>query len=183
MSRSTPPVRAACRSRDHWTDSLGTAAKPVIVASSIALSGDEQAALSFYLTKYLDFLQIGNHHVLYDLPDFDGTAKATTDHLVYTSPLDAERFCSGVALHGIGEQEINASLRRKWLNSALVTELPEDPLSICLAELDSSWLPQPSAETIPRFYARFSPPTVLPLCSSEAILRIHISDFASFVAA
>lgn len=151
-----------------------------MLCSEIALDGDEEAALLFYMSAYLKFLQRANLHILYDLPDFDGTSQAKMDHAVCSSPSDAKIRGSDLLLHGVDMYDINTYLQRKWLSAASVAELPEDPLSICLAALDSSWLPHSVSDTKLRFRARFGSPTVTALCSSEAILRIHVEDIDFF---
>lgn len=154
------------------------AAKLVMLGPDQSLNGQTKAALSFYMHKYLEFLQNAGFHTLYDLPDFENKLKAKIDHSLHYRPIDLEVLCAGVSVYGTNIQELAGSLHRKWLNVASIG-LPEDPLSICLAELDSAWLG--NAEIEHQFYARFGPPRITALCGSEVILYFDVQDIAFFV--
>ena len=139
------------------------------------LGDDGKTAILFYMSTYLELLQRANLHTFYDIPDFEGTNQAKMDHASHCRPVDAEILNSGLVLHGADPHDVNAYLQRRWLSAASAIEPPSNPLSICLAELDSSWLPHPPPDA-PRIRARFASPTVTALCSSEAILRVYVED-------
>ena len=138
-----------------------------------SLNGSTKAALSFYMMKYLEFLNTAGLHTVYDLPDFDNKLKSKIDYSLHYHPIDVNLFCAGISLAGANLQEINSFLHRKWLNAASAGR-PEDPLSICLAEVNSSWLHNAEVETA--FHARFGPPKISALCQSEIILYFDIED-------
>ena len=143
------------------------------------ISGTTKTALSFYMHKYLEFLQAAGYHTLYDLPDFDNKMKAKLDYSLHYAPIDLDVLCAGVSLHGTNVQELNSSLHRKWLNAASAAcDLPEDPLSVCIAEMKSSWLD--SATEMGNFHMRLGPPTITALCQSEIIISFEVEDIAFF---
>ena len=142
-----------------------------------SLNGQTKAALSFYMHKYLEFLQNAGLHTLYDLPDFESKLKVKIDHSLHYRYIDLEVLCAGVSIYGTNIQELGGVLHRKWLNSASAGR-PEDPLSICLAELNSAWLD--NAEVEKQFHARFGPPKITALCQNEVILTFEVEDIAFF---
>ncbi|PSR75662.1 hypothetical protein PHLCEN_2v8953 [Hermanssonia centrifuga] len=142
------------------------------------MSGSTKQALLFYLHKYLDFLQQAGHHVFFDLPEFhDGRQKATVDYSIPKHPVDLEVLCAGVSVHGINVQEINSFLHSQWMTAASLGR-PQDLLTICLAEINSSWLLGSSVDT--NFHVRFGPPKITALCQCEVIVYFDIEDIAFF---
>ncbi|KAJ3522697.1 hypothetical protein NM688_g8838 [Phlebia brevispora] len=152
-------------------------AKLALLRPDSGLNGAAKAALLFYMRKYLEFLQSGGYHTLYDLPDFEGKFKTKVDYSLHYQPIDLEILCAGVSVHGTNLQEVNTFLHRQWLIAAS-TDSPEDPLSICLAELNSSWLADAGAAT--KFHIRFGPPTATALCQNELLVCFDVEDIAFF---
>lgn len=154
-----------------------SAAKLVSLRPDTGLTGAAKTALLFYMHKYLEFLQSAGYHNLFDLPDFEGKFKAKIDYALQERPADLEVLSAGVSVQGTNLQEVNAFLNRQWLNAAS-SERPEDPLSLCLVELNSAWLTNAGTES--NFHIRFGPPKITALCQDELILCFDIEDIAFF---
>lgn len=142
-------------------------------------------ALKVYLAKYLDFLRHAGNHVLFDLPDFDDDKyRPRIDYSQHRDALDIDRLCGGVTVKSYDLAEINEHLQKQWaahkrLALTSVGGVGErDALRVCLAEISSQWLPNPSVDD--QFYVQFGTPHVKALCSQEVIVFFEISDIWFF---
>ncbi|PSS11038.1 hypothetical protein PHLCEN_2v3334 [Hermanssonia centrifuga] len=137
-----------------------------------------QEALTFYMRRYLEFLQHAGNHVLFDLPDFDDDKfKAKIDYSLHREPINLDDLCDGVTVFSADIKDMNEYLESQWMKAASLGR-PQDCLSIALAEISSSWLMNAVIDN--HFHVRFGAPKVRALCSHEVILYFDIQDIAFF---
>ncbi|KAJ7210092.1 hypothetical protein GGX14DRAFT_451427 [Mycena pura] len=148
-----------------------------LVKSSASLPIKVKDALAFYLFEYLHFLRSAGNHVLFDLPDFDDNKfSPNIDYSLVSTALEVDEFCCDT-VHDTSLSDINKYLYDKWLIAATLGR-PRDVLSICLAEISSTWLMNTSIDT--HFHIRFGAPHTKALCSNEVLLHFTIEDIAFF---
>ncbi len=156
----------------------------VLAAKLVTFKDDEvmhpsvQEALTFYMRRYLEFLQHAGNHVLFDLPDFDDDKfKAKIDYSLHREPINLDDLCDGVTVFSADIKDMNEYLESQWMKAASLGR-PQDCLSIALAEISSSWLMNAVIDN--HFHVRFGAPKVRALCSHEVILYFDIQDIAFF---
>lgn len=152
------------------------AAKLVKIDSEKPLDADTKDAVKVYLAKYLEFLRHAGNHVLFDLPDFDDDKyKPKIDYSQHRETFDLDALCGGIQLKSFGLEEINEFLYKKWaMAKRLALDPTEDALSVCLAELDSRWMSNPTVDD--HFFIQFKAPRVKALCSQEVILYFEVGN-------
>jgi hypothetical protein len=127
---------------------------------------------------YLEFLEHAGHHTLFDIPDFDDDKYSPViDYSLGCTPQDVDRLCSNEVVHGIDLSQINNFLHKKWLSIARLGH-PKDQLSVCMAEISSTWLMNATIDS--KFHIQFGPPTVKALCKHEVILTFDVENIAFF---
>ncbi|KAJ6541182.1 hypothetical protein DFH09DRAFT_1174690 [Mycena vulgaris] len=142
-----------------------------------SLSTKVMDALAFYLLEYLRFLRSAGNHVLFNLPDFDDDKfSPKIDYSLVSKALEVEEFCCD-AVHDTSISDINKYMYDKWLMAAALGR-PRDVLSICLAEISSTWMMNTSIDT--HFHIRFGAPQIKALCSNEVLLYFTVEDIAFF---
>ncbi|KAF7354146.1 hypothetical protein MVEN_01102100 [Mycena venus] len=142
-----------------------------------SLSVKVKDALAFYLHEYLHFLRNAGNHVLFNLPDFDDDKfSPKIDYSLVSKALEVEEFCCDT-VHDTNLSEINKYMYEKWLMAAALGR-PRDVLSVCLAEISSTWVMNTSIDT--HFHIRFGAPQVKALCSHEVLLYFTLEDIAFF---
>ncbi|KAJ7738254.1 hypothetical protein DFH07DRAFT_1064579 [Mycena maculata] len=147
-----------------------------LVMCKQSVSTKVKDALAFYLLEYLRFLRSAGNHVLFNLPDFDDDKfSPKIDYSLVSKALEVEEFCCD-AVHDTSLSDINKILYDKWLMAAALGR-PRDLLSICLAEISSTWL-NTSIDT--HFHIRFGAPQIKALCSHEVLLYFSVEDIAFF---
>ncbi|KAJ7611201.1 hypothetical protein FB45DRAFT_1037536 [Roridomyces roridus] len=135
-------------------------------------------ALTLYMPEYLQFLRSAGNHVLFNLPDFDDDMfSPNINYSLISRALEVEEFCCDV-VHGTSLGEINRYLYGKWLAGAAMGR-PKDVLSVCLAEINSTWLPSSSIDST-QFHISFGAPQIKALCSHEVLLYFNIDHIAFF---
>ena len=136
-------------------------------------------ALAFYLHKYLQFLALAGHHVLFDLPNFaDGSRQPKSNFTTYRDNLVNPFLLSDSITENIKITEVNDALYFRWRDAARKSTRPVDFLSLCLAELSSAWLA--NSVVARHFYIQFGIPEIHALCSREVILTFDIRNIAFF---
>ncbi|TFK37966.1 hypothetical protein BDQ12DRAFT_132552 [Crucibulum laeve] len=144
------------------------------LASKVNVSGGREA-LAFYLQRYLSFLHIAGHHVLFSLPDFDDDRlDVVIDYSLETHRirnLDVEQN----EIYGVSLDEINRSLSSKWLKAIMDAADGGDRSSICLAEYRSNWTNVGHHSDV-QFHVKFGAPTLKALCKREAILYFKVDE-------
>ncbi|KAJ7651380.1 hypothetical protein FB45DRAFT_820896 [Roridomyces roridus] len=143
-----------------------------------SLPANVKDALTLYMPEYLQFLRSAGNHVLFNLPDFDDDMfSPKINYSLISRALEVEEFCCDV-VHGTSLGEINRYLYGKWLAGAALGR-PKDVLSVCLAEINSSWLPSSSIDST-QFHISFGAPQIKALCSHEVLLYFNIDHIAFF---
>lgn len=139
---------------------------------------EDTEALSFYMRQYLQFLENGGSHTLFDIPDFDDDKYSPTiDYSLSSTLADVEQHCTDQIVCGVDLEQVNSFLHKKWLSVARLGH-PADKLSICLAEISSKWVMGASIDA--KFHIQFGAPKVRALCKDEVILTYTIDSIAFF---
>ncbi|GBE84865.1 predicted protein [Sparassis crispa] len=131
-------------------------------------------ALSFYLEKYVQFLQDAGNHVFFSLPDFDDDRyRLTIDYSLINSTAT-----SLDSIHGISLRDLNDGLVSAWLKAAMIASVDEEDVvdwkSSSLAEFRSTVVFPEDAKT--HFHISFGAPKIKLLCSREAIVTFKINE-------
>ncbi|KZT30121.1 hypothetical protein NEOLEDRAFT_1055067 [Neolentinus lepideus HHB14362 ss-1] len=155
--------------------------KPRFVATSEP-HPHAREALTFYLTKYLEYLREAGYHVFYSLPDWDNDGEPQSMEIDFSAICDVRHLdFEGVDFCGISIETINTHLSKVWLEAAMIVETEDthiDYHDVCLAEYRSTWTDL--VDLTEQFCIRFDAPRVRVLCDSEAVLYFKISELAFF---
>ncbi|TFK51257.1 hypothetical protein OE88DRAFT_1629687 [Heliocybe sulcata] len=139
-------------------------------------------ALTFYLTRYLEYIREAGYHVFYSLPDWDNDGHPHSLEIDFSAFTDVRHLdFEGVDFRGVSIETINTHLSKVWLEAAMIVEREEthfDYHSVCLAEYRSTWTDIGDLQE--QFCIRFDAPKVRILCDTEAVLYFKISELAFF---
>ncbi|TFK43794.1 hypothetical protein BDQ12DRAFT_662371 [Crucibulum laeve] len=142
--------------------------------SKVNISGARNA-LEFYTKKYLDFLHCARHHVLFALPDFDGSSlqpEVVIDYALETHSIHNidteidEIYCVSLA-------DINKSFSLKWFKAVMDVAEDADSSAICLAEYRHTLNSFGNHSAI---HVKFGVPIIKALCKREVIWYFKIED-------
>ncbi|EIN11424.1 hypothetical protein PUNSTDRAFT_141793 [Punctularia strigosozonata HHB-11173 SS5] len=151
-------------------------ARAKMVLHPPAISSATKAALSLYLKKYLDLLRHSGHHVLYSLPDFDDDQRKLTIDYALISAVNLIHETE-TEVHGVSLGRINNYLAHVWGKAAMLAcgrhGLPDDLLSVCLAEFKSTWI---DLHTDAHFHVKFGAPKVKAICAREVLVTFVIDE-------
>ncbi|CCM05147.1 uncharacterized protein FIBRA_07356 [Fibroporia radiculosa] len=140
-------------------------------------SNINEAALEFYLRKYLVFLHSAGHHVLFSLPEFDedGRSRLLID---YSSMGNA--FPDLDEIQGISVDLVNTQLSSNWLKAAMQTVDVVDEIhdwrEISLAEYRSTFNNYQHMGSDVHFHAKLGAPTLTAVCAQEATIIFTLEE-------
>jgi hypothetical protein len=102
-----------------------------------------------------------------------------------SASLNVEQLSNEFMMFDISIRTINEYLRDSWLSVASTAgglfgeTLPRDLLSLCVAEVKSSWLPD-FDDDFGHFSIKFAPPEARALCAKEIVLFLNIDEIVFY---